>query len=132
MIAHFHPGIQNECQYQSQMLAEKGFPATVVPVVLEQYKGLAKDKSPLGKFLRKFSLDFPRTIEPGQDVQKIIFWNITAAMESDLALEKLPKDKMVLFVWEPPTVLPKMFSKNMPQYFSRIYTWEDDVIDNKT
>ncbi len=131
IVAPFH-NLTNEREQLTNMLKEKGFAATVVPTDLSHYDGLKKKEGRLGRLQRKFSLDFPHKIEPDKDVAKIVFWNITYPYRRKLSLEKLPKDRMVLFVWEPPTLFPKMFSKNMPKYFSRIYTWEDDVIDNKT
>ena len=131
IVAPFH-NLTQEHENLTKMLQEKGFAATVVPTDLSHYEGLKKKEGRLGRLQRKFGLDFPRKIDPDKDVAKIVFWNITYQYRRKLCLEKLPKDRMVLFVWEPPTLLPKMFSKNMPKYFSRIYTWDDDVIDNKT
>lgn len=132
IVAPFHNPMTHESAYLSKMLEEKGFPATVISTDLSHYDGLKKKEGRLGRLQRRLSLDFPRKIEPDQDVAKIVFWNITPYFRRQLLLEKLPRERMVLFAWEPPVILPKMFSANIPKYFSRIYTWEDDVIDNKT
>lgn len=132
IVAPFHNPMTQESERLSKMLEEKGFPATVISTDLSHYEGLKKKEGRLGKLQRKFSLDFPHKIEPDKDVAKIVFWNITYEFRRKLCLGKLPKDRMVMFVWEPPTLFPKMFSKSLTKYFSRIYTWEDDVIDNKT
>ncbi|MBS0615242.1 MAG: hypothetical protein JSR58_01660 [Verrucomicrobia bacterium] len=132
IVAPFHNPMHQECERLSKTLEEKGFPATVVPTNLSHYWGLKKREGRLGKLQRKFSLDFPYQIEPDKDVAKIVFWNITHYFRQRHSLEKLPKEKMVLFQWEPPSLLRKMFSKKMEKYFARIYTWNDDVIDNKT
>lgn len=47
------------------------------------------------------------------------------------AVSKYPKEKMVLFLWEPPSVLPQNYDPLFHQFFSKIYTWHDDLVDNK-
>lgn len=131
-MAPFHVTIGQESEKLTQMLREKGFEATVVPTDLLHYEGIKRKEGRWGHFLRKFSLDFPHKIETDKDLEKIVFWNITDYYPNKLALKKLPKERMILFVWEPPTTLPKMFSFKTTRYFSKIYTWDDDVIDNKT
>ncbi len=46
-------------------------------------------------------------------------------------LKQYPKEKLLLFLWEPPTVLPNNYNVEYHQYFSKIYTFCDDLIDNK-
>jgi len=46
-------------------------------------------------------------------------------------LRKYPKEKLVLFMWEPPTVLPNMYKQDLYDCFGRIYTWDDSLVDNK-
>lgn len=38
---------------------------------------------------------------------------------------------MVLILLEPPSVLPKNYEKKYHKYFSKIYTFDDDLVDNK-
>jgi hypothetical protein len=40
-------------------------------------------------------------------------------------------ENTVLFLWEPPSVLKSNYNKNYHKYFSKIYTWNDDLVDNK-
>jgi hypothetical protein len=42
-----------------------------------------------------------------------------------------PSSKMVLFLFEPPSVLPQNYDKKYHKYFSKIYTFNDDLVDNK-
>ena len=42
-----------------------------------------------------------------------------------------PKEKMIAFLWEPPTVNPKNYDANCQKYFSKIVTWDDSLVDNK-
>ena len=64
-----------------------------------------------------FSFSFPVS----NDVKKIFVFNpyLPASF-----LSQFPKEKLVLFVWEP-EVLPKSYY----ELFSRVYTWDDSLID---
>ena len=92
-------------------------------------KAFQKKHDLVHKWMRKLSLDYPRTIEV--DADKIVWMNIPNHFYRDHAVAKLPKEKMVLFMWEPYIRLRKMYNKNLHRCFSRIYTWDDDLVDNK-
>jgi alpha(1,3/1,4) fucosyltransferase len=47
------------------------------------------------------------------------------------ALSHYPKEKLSLFLWEPPSTLPENYDKKAHELFSRIYTCDDDLVDNK-
>lgn len=42
-------------------------------------------------------------------------------------IAKLPKEKLILFVWEPETSLPTSLYND----YSKVYTWDDTLVDNK-
>jgi len=106
--------------------------ATVYETDTDQYgKGFKKSHTMLGKILRKFSLDYPKSIELKQDLRKIVFMNIPHYFYRDNHVAKLPKDKTVLFMWEPEIRLRKMYYPKLHDCFSKIYTWNDDLVDNK-
>lgn len=46
-------------------------------------------------------------------------------------IKKLPKNKLVLFVWEPPCIMPYNHDKKYLKHFSKVFTFRDDLIDNK-
>lgn len=46
-------------------------------------------------------------------------------------LEQYPKEKLILFLWEPPSVMPDNYNLEFHKYFSKIYTWNDDLIDGQ-
>lgn len=58
------------------------------------------------------------------NVSKILVFN--PYFDSNL-IAKLPKEKLVLFVWEPETSLPISFYND----YARVYTWDDTLIDNE-
>jgi hypothetical protein len=77
-------------------------------------------------------LDFLNKVPLPENVDKIVFFNLTpkAALKYDLS--RLPKDKLILFMWEPKTVLRRMYLPRVHNWFSQIYTWDDSLVDGKT
>ncbi|MCK4918252.1 MAG: hypothetical protein KAS02_00485 [Candidatus Pacebacteria bacterium] len=41
------------------------------------------------------------------------------------------KNKMILFLWEGPSICPNNYKKNIYNKFPIIFTWKDDLVDNK-
>jgi hypothetical protein len=123
-------GIASVDHYNT-ILKKNHIDATVVDTDLSQYKGFKKNRSIFGKLLHKFSLDFPKTIEVKEDVRKIVLMNIPHFFYRDHNVARMPKDKMVLFMWEPEIRLKKMYYPKLHESFSKIYTWNDDLVDNK-
>lgn len=63
-----------------------------------------------------------------RDVEKIIVFCVT---HNDLSMiTEYPYEKRVLFLWEPPTVYSSDYDRRIHELFSRIYTWDDDFVDN--
>ncbi len=46
-------------------------------------------------------------------------------------LKKFPLKKAVLFAWEPPVVQKNLYTDRFLSNFKRVYTWDDDLVDNK-
>ena len=81
-----------------------------------------------------------------QDLKGFLLWNLfrKEPLDKDTAylilsgigprlrkldLGRLPKEKMILFAWEPPTVQPENWQSCWQQFFSKIYTWNDELVD---
>lgn len=47
------------------------------------------------------------------------------------AIAKYPKEKLILFLWEPPSVIPENFNLNHHRFFSKVYTWHEGLVDGK-
>lgn len=58
-----------------------------------------------------------------------VFWNLGPKVR-DFAFDRMPKEKMVLFAWEPPTVQKEAHNPQMHACFGKIFTWNDDLVDN--
>jgi hypothetical protein len=59
-----------------------------------------------------------------------MFWNLGPKL-SGCDFSKAPKEKMVLVMWEPPTVQPELYDPKTHAYFGKIFTWDDDLVDNQ-
>lgn len=69
------------------------------------------------------------SLENLQDFELLCVFDVF--LEQLPLLEKFPKEKIVLFLWEPPSVIPENFNLNNHRYFSKIFTWNDDLVDNE-
>lgn len=64
-----------------------------------------------------------------EDVYCIITYDIPFCELENL--KKYPKEKCYLFLFEPPSVKPHDYDPTYHQYFNKVYTWHDDMVDNK-
>jgi len=46
-------------------------------------------------------------------------------------LLKFQKEKLILILWEPPTTLPQNYKPGTHRIFSKVYTWRDDLVDDR-
>ncbi|MBS0648337.1 MAG: hypothetical protein JSS10_03820 [Verrucomicrobia bacterium] len=60
----------------------------------------------------------------------IVVWNKPPYLQKG-ALKKFAPKKLLLFAWEPPVYLPQLYSAEYLNQFKRVYTWDDDLVDNK-
>jgi len=63
------------------------------------------------------------------DFEKLIVFDVFLDQLPDL--EKFPKEKLILFLWEPPSVLPENFNRENHHLFSKVYTWNDALVDGE-
>lgn len=119
--------------YLNQALVERNLSLHVEISDLSQYgQALKKVKNRWIRFMRKLSIDLAPQVAVADDLSKIVFWNIIHRYYDRHELWRLPKNKLILFMWEPPSVLLPMYSPEITRYFSKIYTWNDDLVDNQT
>lgn len=64
------------------------------------------------------------------DVDKIVVMNYPGEDKLEY-LSHLPKEKLVLLVFEPPSVYPKLHTAEFFDRFSMVITWDDDLIDDE-
>lgn len=60
----------------------------------------------------------------------VVLWGKRHGIE-EKSLTRFPTKKKILFMWEPPVVKKNLYHKTFHQQFKRIYTWDDDLVDNK-
>ncbi len=70
------------------------------------------------------------TINSLGDFEYLLVFNVP--QDKLRTLKQYPKEKLLLFLWEPPTVLPENYNPENHTQFASIYTWHDDLVDNKS
>lgn len=46
-------------------------------------------------------------------------------------VQNIPKDKLNLIIWECPIIKPGNWKKQNHSYYSKVFTWNDSLVDNK-
>lgn len=70
---------------------------------------------------------FPQKLK--ENDSKWVFWSLGPVLKK-MSFAHIPKEKMVLFLWEPPTVEKEGYDPQVQRFFGKIYTWDDDLVDN--
>ncbi len=60
----------------------------------------------------------------------VVVWNKPSYFKKN-TLSKFALKKRILFTWEPPVYQKDLHSLEFFEKFKRVYTWNDDLIDNK-
>ncbi|MCI5052397.1 MAG: glycosyltransferase family 10 [Simkaniaceae bacterium] len=69
-------------------------------------------------------------MRPKKEVDKFVVFNLPYFIHHR-KIYNLPPDKLILFQIEPPTIVPNQYSSRTYKHFSKIYTFNDDVVDNE-
>jgi len=87
-------------------------------IFLDSASAEGKEKNSIKKFIKKILGK-----EKGND------WPIRPLYKE--AMEAGMKDKMALILWEPQSVRPENYDRSIWDKFQYIFTWNDDLVDNK-
>jgi alpha(1,3/1,4) fucosyltransferase len=79
------------------------------------------------KNIRLFASDL-KNEKDSNELTYVVIWNKTACPAKEL-FKKFPKKKLLLFMWDSPTVIK--YTDEHLSHFHRIYTWDDSLVDNK-
>lgn len=74
-------------------------------------------------------LGLPRSHPMLDQTKYWVFWSLGPLIR-DFAFSRVEKEKMVLFMWEPCVVQPESHDPKMHACFGKIFTWDDDLVDN--
>jgi len=74
--------------------------------------------------------ELPATSPFLPETQYWVFWNLGPYLKHH-DFGRLPKEKLVLFLWEPPTVEQQGYEPKMLRQFGKVFTWNDDLVDGK-
>ena len=78
---------------------------------------------------RGFSLHQADSLDSLDEFEYLVVFDVFPDQIREL--QAFPKEKLVLFLWEPISVIPENFELHYHNIFSKIYTWHDDLVDNK-
>ncbi len=59
-----------------------------------------------------------------------IFWSFGSLVQK-LTFSQVPKEKMILILWEPPTVQPWAYEARILDQFGKVFTWHDGLVDGR-
>ena len=79
-------------------------------------------------FKHRLGIGLPRKQVLEGETAYLIFSNLGVHLR-ELDLGRIPKEKMILFAWEPPSVQPEIWDPKIQKHFHKIYTWNDDLVD---
>ncbi len=78
---------------------------------------------------RGYELDQTYSLNYLTDFEYLICFDIYPDQLAQI--ERYPKQKCIVFLWEPPSVNPDNYNPEYHRYFSKIYTWNDALVDNQ-
>jgi hypothetical protein len=90
-----------------------------------------EEKSTWKKKIQDFFMEEEKTLCISDDPRAyLVLWNLPSDV-SFSEITKVPTDRLILFAFEPPVNIPKQYSEAVTKQFSKIYTWNDDLVDDK-
>ncbi|KKP27048.1 MAG: hypothetical protein UR12_C0033G0003 [candidate division TM6 bacterium GW2011_GWF2_30_66] len=72
---------------------------------------------------------FTRTLDGLGDFDKLVLLSVVGPWAIN-SIKKYPKEKVIAFLWEPPVFAPDNYEENFFNLFSKVYTWDDSLVDN--
>jgi hypothetical protein len=74
------------------------------------------------------------TIDLGDPTKadRILFFNYNENVFNRCKALNIPKEKLILFLFEPQVVIPKQYDKKVMNQFGEVFTWRDDLLVNKS
>ena len=73
---------------------------------------------------------FKKKHRPLTEAKYWMFWNLGPNLRH-INLSKVPSKKLILIMWEPPTIQPELYDPSVQAQFGKIFTWDDDLVDQK-
>ncbi len=110
----------------------------VLTAILELFFDAVPDSAPVDQFLPMANEVKTELRKKGWELKSFegnpentwIFWNLGSKVQ-EIDLKSRPKEKQVLFAWEPPTVQGELHDPKVQALFGKIFTWDDDLVDQK-
>ena len=99
------------------------------PIGDDWFERVNQQLAPFDVFLERIDLT-SYVSEEKAPKDPIIFYNCWWKALPLLTYRSL-QDRLTLFLWEPPTVYPHLYKPEMLNKFTRVYTWDDHLVDNQ-
>ena len=74
--------------------------------------------------------DLPQSSPFKNETRFWVFWSLGPYVKFH-DFGRVPQNKLVLFLWEPPTVEPEGYAPEVLEHFGKVFTWDDDLVDNQ-
>lgn len=82
------------------------------------------------EFIWWLGLNRPGSEPMESDTAYCMFWNLGPKLKK-CDFSRLPNEKLVLILWEPPVVEPEAYKPDLLSHFGKVFTWDDDLVDNE-
>ncbi|MBS0616521.1 MAG: hypothetical protein JSR58_08225 [Verrucomicrobia bacterium] len=92
-----------------------------LPLLEDVREAMAKKNIPL-------KLCHLKDVKKWDKVAYTVIWNKPHI--KNRLLNSIPKKRAILFQWESPVESPKLYSRKYTRHFRKVYTWNDDLVDN--
>lgn len=105
----------------------------ILALAIELFVDWVPENTPIEKYPFSSAIAKSFDIRPWEEKNKDhmwVFWNLGPKVKN-FNFAGTDKEKLVLFTWEPPTVQPEAHDPMIHAYFGKIFTWNDDLVDNK-
>lgn len=103
-------------QFRSALIDQQG------TLALTDFSDVPKKRHHLIRFLPWMQLK--------KQTDLIIAWGMPHYLHAD-QFANIPRHKQILILIEPPTIIPSQYEDKAKKIFRKIYTWKDDLVDNR-
>jgi hypothetical protein len=78
-------------------------------------------------------IDEPRDVSDSyiKDMDYVLAFNLYGVSDEIAHIKRFPFERRLFILWEPITVLPHQYDKGLHLNFHKIFTMDDDLVDNK-
>lgn len=76
-----------------------------------------------------YTPEFTNCLDGLKDFDKLVLLSVVGPWAIN-HIKKYPKEKIIAFLWEPPVFALDNYEENFINLFSKVYTWNNSLVDN--